>query len=111
MFLRQRCAAPPQLIFMTGGAPPPTKIDRRAAADTMTSAQGSRHDASLLHGNAMFCKQLLHCNCCLTFVKLHLKTKTHQCHAQPEPTLINSYRSVCVCRLLVVLNLKQLFLQ
>jgi len=27
-------------MFLTGGAPP-TKIDRRAAADTMTLAQGS----------------------------------------------------------------------
>jgi len=27
--------------FWTGAAPPPTKIDRRATADTMTSAQGS----------------------------------------------------------------------
>jgi len=29
------------LIFWTGGAPLPTKIDRRAGADTMTSAHGS----------------------------------------------------------------------
>jgi len=33
--------------FWTGGAPPPTKIDRRAAADTMTSAHGSTSDCRL----------------------------------------------------------------
>ena len=36
---RSRC-----LFLGGGGAPPPTKIDRRAA-DTMTTAQGSTHDS------------------------------------------------------------------
>ena len=33
-------------FFWTGGAPPPTEIDRRAAADTITSAHSSTCDAS-----------------------------------------------------------------
>src|SRR6218665_2098587 len=47
--LRKNCFWPPtprrrrRRFFWTGGAPPPpTEIDRRAAADTMTSAHSSR---------------------------------------------------------------------
>src|SRR6218665_4048911 len=43
--LRKKCFWPPpprrRRFFWTGGAPPPTEIDRRAAADTMTSAHSS----------------------------------------------------------------------
>src|SRR6218665_2595145 len=42
--LRKKCFWPPAPppIFCTGGAPlPPTEIDRRAAADTMTSEHSS----------------------------------------------------------------------
>src|SRR6218665_3333179 len=43
MFLAAHAAPLPPPIFWTGGAPPPpTEIDRRAAADTMTSAHSSR---------------------------------------------------------------------
>ena|SRR6218665_1741347 len=41
MFLVARAAPSSPQIFGTRGAPPPTEIDRRAGADTMTSAHGS----------------------------------------------------------------------
>src|SRR6218665_3870755 len=47
---RKKCFWPPaprrrrRRFFWTGGAPPPTEIDRRAAADTMTSAHSSRQN-------------------------------------------------------------------
>ena len=60
--------AAPRRFFWSGGEPlPPTKIDRRAAADTMTSARGYKPNAekavedgllmSLLHFKIVF---LLH---------------------------------------------------
>src|SRR6218665_1802620 len=66
--LRKKCFWPPtprraaprrrRRFFCTGGAPPPTEIDRRAAADTMTSAHSSipdrerpRHKPSLTTDN------------------------------------------------------------
>src|SRR6218665_3253351 len=50
--LRKKCFWPPtprrRRFFWPGGAPPPTEIDRRAAADTMTSADSSSYRCAFL---------------------------------------------------------------
>src|SRR6218665_3576296 len=48
MFLAAHAAPRRRRFFLTGGAPPPpTEIDRRAPADTMTSAHSSMYSTGL----------------------------------------------------------------
>src|SRR6218665_2106134 len=74
--LRKKCFSrprPPRRFFGTGGAPPPlTEIDRRAAADTMTSAHSSTMQYNI-HYNIVC--SIIYSIC--TFYNILNQAKTH----------------------------------